>query len=160
MTIERARGAISTVFLLGFSVQAAGVFYTWLQRAIYPDDLTGFLLKLLGIYSVHLTVIIAGIFAQYQREIPPFNDLSVSFWVAFAVSSIWNLLLIVRTMGFVLGSHDSINDVVSYLTTISSAGSFLVAGALTFFFSQRSPGRLSRPRRAVGTLAAKAAEKD
>jgi hypothetical protein len=139
MTIARARGAISLVFSLGFSVQSAGIFYTWLQGAIYPDDVTNFVLKLLSIYSVHLTVIIAGIFAQYKREVSPFSDLSLSFWLALAVSSIWNLLLVVRTMIFVFGSHDSINDVVTYLTTISSAGSFLVAGALTYFFSQRRP---------------------
>jgi len=144
MNIKTARILLTTVFLVAFLVQVGAVFYSLWQGTIYSVDLTSFLTKLLAIYSVHLTVILAGIFAQHQREGPYQMDSAAPFWLALSVASIWNLLLVVRTLGFAFGSRDSIDDLVTYLTTISSSGSFLVAGALTYCFSKRPAGRGSR----------------
>jgi hypothetical protein len=58
------------------------------------------------------------------------------------LAGIWNLLLFWRCISFGAAafnpnSEDNIEHLSSYLQSISSASSFLVTGALAFFFAKK-----------------------
>jgi hypothetical protein len=63
---------------------------------------------------------------------------------AIAVSVIWNVFLLWGGIGLLaasLGSdpkESAIDDFSSYVSTISASATFLVSGALTYFFVKRS----------------------
>ncbi|HEY2168981.1 MAG TPA: hypothetical protein VGJ30_05105 [Candidatus Angelobacter sp.] len=140
MTLAYARISIAAIFVGSLVVQIFAVFYCIWQKTIYWPDVTSFLIKLFEIYSVHFAVILAGTFVHLRGKATTGRRASGIFWLAASLSSVWNLLLVGRTVGFVLSSQDSIDDLERDLTAISSAGSFLVAGALTYFFSKSSEG--------------------
>lgn len=141
MIVAKARMALVAIFVCGFTVQVAAVIVTYWRATISYDDLTGLLLKLLAIYSVHLGVIFGGIFAQQRnsgRKAAP----ATAFWLAVALAGIWNVLLLWRSLSFGLAafnpnSEDNVDRLASYLQSISTASAFLVTGALAFFFAKK-----------------------
>jgi len=137
MTLTRAQVSLATVFVVGLVSQIAIMFYTRHKGAIYPDEQTTLISKLLGVYAVHLAVIIGGVFSQQienQQQVPVF-----AFWFALVLAAVWNLLLLSRSASFIFPKEgaDTVGEYVTYLTTIASASSFLVAAALAFFFTRR-----------------------
>lgn len=145
MTYSRARIALIILFIGALVVQVSAVLLTYSKGLITDDDLVNVLLKMLAIYGVHLTVIIAGIIAQVQDErvkprpqrVPP-----TAFWVALTLALLWNLLLVWRSVKFGLAaydenSEDNIELFTNFIEKIAAGGSFLVAGFLTFFFAKR-----------------------
>lgn len=141
MTMTRARIVLIAMFVGSLAIQILAVIVTYSKGTIAYDDLTNLLVKLLVIYSVHLGVIFGAIFAQAGREkdkAPP----STAFSVAVILAAMWNLLLVWRSVSFGMAaydpdSEDNVDQLSSYLQTISSAGSFLVTGALAFFFTKK-----------------------
>jgi hypothetical protein len=114
------------------------------EEAISNKDLSSLIIKLLSVYSVHLAVIFGGIFAQ-QRNVNhkgrSARAAGLAFWLAIVLAVIWNLLLVWRSVmfgmaAFDVSSEDNVGYLSNYIESIASAGSFLVAGALTFFFSK------------------------
>lgn len=140
MNVPRARVILLLVFL-GFLVLSAGVvIYAYSSRAIADKDLNTLLTRVLSIYAVHLAIILGGIFGQQDME--KNKLMRLPFWVAMALSITWNVLLTWRLILFGLAAHDpsrddSVNAVLDYLTNISTASSFLVAGALSYFFTKQ-----------------------
>lgn len=135
MTITRAQVALAAAFVVSLLIQVGLIFYSQYKGAIYPDEQTTIISKLLGVYAVHLAVIIGGIFSQ---QVDKLQRVPVAaFWFAMALAVIWNLLLTSRTVSFTFSKVDDINDYISFLTTISSASSFLVMAAIAFFFTKR-----------------------
>ena len=142
MTTTRARVVLVGTFLVSLVIQVGVVVATYVEGAIASKDLTSLLLKLLAIYSVHLAVIFGGIFAQTQTT-NHVNVPTVSFWIATVVAAIWNLLLLWRSIafgvaGFNVNIEDSVLSFATYLDDVSKASSFLVVGALAFFFTKRN----------------------
>lgn len=133
MTLTKARGILASTFLSGLLIQAVAVIYVYLNNGVKPDTLKALLIKLLTVYSVHLAIILGGIFGQQGRNKPT----GLAFKIALAVSVIWNLLLVWRSVKFGLSAEDSAKELIEYLGDISSASAFLVAGALTYFFSKQ-----------------------
>jgi hypothetical protein len=132
MTMNQARFSLLGIFLAFLVAQL--ISFVLINQRLWPDELSALVLKLLAIYAVYLGVILGGIFAHPQRILEPSS--SATAWTAILVSVLWNILLIWRSVLFCLANQDSVGELVKYLDTVASAGSFLVAGALGFFFAK------------------------
>jgi hypothetical protein len=142
MTVVKSRVVLTSVFVLGLVVQVIAVMLAYSKGAIASGDLISLLTKLLAVYGVHFAVIIGGILAQHQNA-QPAQVSTIAFCLAVALSLIWNVLLVWRSVLFGMAAYDvntedSVIRLLSYLESISSAGSWLVAGALAFFFTKQS----------------------
>jgi len=142
MTVTRARVILVGIFLVSLVIQVGVVVATYVEGAIAAKDLSSLLPKLLAIYSVHLAVIFGGIFAQI-RATKQVNVQPMPFWIATVVAALWNLLLLWRSVafgvaGFNVNIEDSVSSFSTYLDDASKASSFLVVGALAFFFTKRN----------------------
>lgn len=135
ITIVRARAYLLTVFLTGLLIHSIALIYAYLRPAIYPETLTQLLIKILGIYSIHFAIIFGGIFGQSVTKTQKASK--AIFWIAFSLAILWNLLLVWRTVVFSFASEDSSLELSKYLEEVSKASSFLVAGALAFFFANK-----------------------
>jgi hypothetical protein len=60
--------------------------------------------------------------------------------MAMTLAVLWNVLLAWRSISFSLATEDSIAGLIAYLDKIAGAGSFLVAGALAYFFVSEEHG--------------------
>jgi hypothetical protein len=144
MTLMRARTLLVSIFLCCLVVECFCILIVYTKGAISSNDVTTLLVKMLEIYSVPLAVILGGIFARPAKvtleggiETAP----STAFWVSVAVAIVWNALLLWRGVGFSVAAfrlsiEDNVSFFSSYLDSISKASSFLVAGALAYFFSK------------------------
>lgn len=124
-----------TLFLAFLMAQGGAMAIAYVRGAIYADDLQHLLVRLLTIYSVPLGVIIGGIFAHDSRA--PERLVGTPFWAALVMASAWNLLLMFRTIVFMLSAEDSMASLAAYFDAVSAAGLFLVGGALAYFFARR-----------------------
>jgi hypothetical protein len=132
MSMNQARFGLMGIFLVSLVLQLVAIFLT--RNRMWPEELLSLVLKLLGIYSVQLGVVLGGIFSQPRGPLaePP----SGLTWTAFALVTMWNLLLAWRSISFGIAAQDSVSDLIKYLDSIASSSSFLVAGVLTFFFAK------------------------
>jgi hypothetical protein len=141
MNIRRAQISIAAVFLLGLLCNSATVLIAYARGSIFADNLRAMLETLLAVYSGPLAIVIAGFFGQVGRDMTP---IASTFWFAIAVAVIWNLFLLWGGMDFLASSFGSepkesaIEDFSSFISTISSSATFLVSGALTYFFVKHS----------------------
>jgi hypothetical protein len=140
MTLSRARGYLLTIFILGFGMQTIAVILVYLKRAIAYGDLTDLLIQLLTVYSVQLAVILGGIFATKKRSSDSSLAPSAPLRAAMILAIIWNVLLLWRFVAFAhaafdAAADDSVTSLSAYVSQISAASSFLVVGALAYFFS-------------------------
>lgn len=110
--------------------------YTYFEKMIYAEDFEALTLLILAIYSIPLGVILGGFFAQGKQ--PEARAVPSAFYAAFVLSILWNALLIVRTMIFGFAKEDFVGDVADFLQNTSAGSSFLIAGALAFFFAKKS----------------------
>ncbi len=132
MTMNQARFGLLGIFVLCLVAQLAAFFSVGYK--MWPEDLQSLVLKMVTIYSIHLTVILGGIFAQAGG---PLDDPPAPLaWTAIAVALLWNALLIWRSISFVKATADSTSELIKYLDGVSSSSSFLVTGALAFFFTK------------------------
>lgn len=132
MQLSRLRLYLFTIFLSGLLIQVAAAISV--GSKMWPEELEALLLKLLAIYSVHLTVIIGAMLATPKGRTRKLPAGMVS--TAFALTLFWNCLLLWRSLSFAFAERDSVNDLVRYLDRVSSASSFLVTGLLAFFFTR------------------------
>jgi hypothetical protein len=133
--LAAARFTLLAVFLAGLALGIAIIGTTYWRGAIYANHLQQLILAVLAIYSVPLATILGGIFGQ--RDDPDRPIASPAFAVALTVAAGWNLLLLARVMLFGLAGEDSVEDVIAYLDAVAAASSFLVVGALAFFFTRK-----------------------
>ena len=130
--MNQARFGLLAIFVLCLAIQL--IAFLMVGHRMWPEDLQSLLLKLLAIYSVHITVILGGMFAQPsgRLEDPP----SSLAWTAISLAVLWNALLIWRSLSFSMAPKDSVADLMKYLEGVASASSFLVTGTLAFFFTK------------------------
>ena len=140
MSMSQTRLALMGIFVTGMVVQIVAFFLV--RTKMWPDEFLSLLLKLLGLYSVQLAVVIGGIFAQRGAKLA--NPPAALAWSALALAALWNLLLVARSISFSVAPADSVSDLIKYLDTIASGGSFLVAGVVTFFFGKGTDSEPSR----------------
>jgi len=130
--MNQARFGLLGIFVVCLLVQLIAFFAV--GHKMWPEDLQSLVLKILAIYSVHLTVILGGIFAQPKG---PLEDPPASLaWTAITLALLWNVLLIGRSIFFSMATQDSVPELIKYLEGVSSSSSFLVTGALAFFFTK------------------------
>jgi len=134
VTMNRARFSLLSIFVVFLSVQL--VAFSAVSQKVWPEEYQTLMLKVLAIYSVHLTVILGAIFAQARTHLK--NPPAELAWIAILLALLWNLALTWRSISFSLASQDSVRDLIKYLDSMSSASSFLVTGALAFFFTKGS----------------------
>jgi hypothetical protein len=146
MTMNRVRFGLLAIFGVGLSIQL--VAFLAVSSKMWPEDFQGLIVKLLGLYSVHFGVILGGMFAQPKGplEDPP----APLAWSAIFLATLWNSLLVWRSLNFSAAAQDSATDVTKYMDAVSSAGSFLVAGMLAFFFTKGTTNVRSKELRSRG----------
>jgi hypothetical protein len=141
MNMKSAQLCIAGTFLVGLVCNSAAVLITYAQGAIFPDNLRTMLSTLLAVYSGPLAIVTAGFFGQ---EAPHRKTVPSTFWIAIVVSVIWNVFVLwggVELLASSFGSQTketAVDDFSSYIKLISSSATFLVSGALTYFFVKRS----------------------
>ena len=141
MTTSQARLSLVVIFLGSLIIQAAAFFSV--SQYMWPEEMQALILKLLAVYSVHLGVIAGGMFAQSRmRPVKPETPTAVA---AILMAAVWNLLLVGRSISFVISRQDSVADLIRYLGAVADYGSFLVVAALAFFFSKnaKEPGEVA-----------------
>ena len=144
MNPTRARSWLVWTFIVGLSVQCLAIIAANLSRAIGTPDVEDLLKRLLAIYSIHFAVILGSLFAKSTRAPETeqnASDAALAFRVAITLSILWNLMLVWRTVQFGFHAFDTQSQdrtelLASYLDSVASASSFLVAGALAFFFGK------------------------
>lgn len=134
MTTGKAYGVLFGTFLLSLFVSLVILAFSYFNREIYDDTFKRLALKLLEYYSVHLSLISAGVFAKHSpstlaRAVPPLPAYS-----AIGAMAIWNLLVLGRFCMFLFAVDDDSQALEGYLTTVVPATAFLVSGALAYFF--------------------------
>ncbi len=120
------------MFFLGLIVQLVALFH--IRTAMWPEEFQSVLLRILGIYSAQLGVVLGSIFAQPKHRLS--NPPAGLAWVALGLVLFWNVLLAWRTIAFSIAEQDSPADLMKYLDSIAASSSFLVAGSLSFFFGR------------------------
>ncbi|HLG12944.1 MAG TPA: hypothetical protein VJH03_00250 [Blastocatellia bacterium] len=136
MRTTRARLILVSVFLVFFVLMIGAIFVPFQKGEIYSESMLTLLKKLLAVYSVHLAVIFGGIFGQWKSGIDKVPTLP--FWIGLVLVFIWNALLAWRFLVFCFSEKDTVGALSAYLDTVVPATSFLVAGALSFFFAKRA----------------------
>ena len=131
VTLNQARAILFTVFVFGLVAQFLAL--VSVQAEMRPGELQALTLQLLGSYGVHLGVMIAGVFAQEGSKTR--RVAMLPFWIAMTLALLWNLLLGWFTYAFIT-SNSSVTLLAEQITAVSQASSFLVAGALTYFFAK------------------------
>lgn len=134
MNIRRSQLALLALFLIGLIVHLVCFGSAFLKGAIYAEDLQTLAVRALTVYSVPLGVIVGGIFGG--KAVPAATASAGIFWTAAGLSLLWNLLLVVRSLLFVLAEQDTIGSLLAYVDAVSAAGTFLIGGALAYFFAK------------------------
>jgi hypothetical protein len=143
MNVNHVRLALLAVFVASLGFQLIGFFIV--KDKMWPEEFQSLVTKLLAIYAVQLGVILGGIFAQ-PRVPRTTTPAVVVGWIALVLALLWNCLLIFRSTSFVLANEDSTEELIKYLDGISAAGSFLVSGAITFFFGKAATSEPTRSK--------------
>jgi hypothetical protein len=141
MNLNQSRGALLVIFLVFLLAQIAMIYGLGLANRIFVDEAVALITQVLAIYSVHLAVILGGMFAVKKTGMPSATPLLS--WSAIGLSLMWNALLLGGTISFAVSNVWKLHDIRNYLETVSRSSSFLVAGALAFFFASPA-GRAER----------------
>jgi hypothetical protein len=135
------RSLLISTFIGVLALQLALVSYACAAEKIYLENLKSIVVGLLVAYSVPLSIITAGIFSKggaSDARAPAATALT-----ALALSVLWNLLFAGRVGFFAFSSADDVDELLDWFTTLSAGGSFLIAAALTFYFSAKEPSPMS-----------------
>jgi hypothetical protein len=128
------RYLVLACFLIGLIIQLVVVYHLERKGALLPPEPHQLVVLLLTVYSVHLSVIMGGLFGSGGSSIRGNRGTAV---VAITLSALWNLLLVVPVMMFCLAKQAVVADLQAELTDIAGMSSFLVAGMLSYYFSRR-----------------------
>ncbi len=138
--MQRAQIGIAVVFIAGMFLNVVAVLIAYVHHAIYFENVKDLLITLLAVYSGPLAIVFAGVFAK--RGVALRRPALTTFWFAVCVSIAWNLFLVGGSVGLVAAAfgnsakEGAVEEFTSYLRTISSSATFMVSGALTYFFAR------------------------
>jgi hypothetical protein len=136
MKLERLQVILLWVFLIFFLISFALIAWTTLDGAILAESFKDILLKLFALYSVHLSVVIGGMFAL--RGTTPAPSAARFAGSAIGLALAWNLIVSVRIIMFVIVDDDNVTSLTTYIDTVGASSAFLVSGLITFFFVKHS----------------------
>ncbi|PHJ69134.1 hypothetical protein VF14_03075 [Nostoc linckia z18] len=136
MTIGKARAILLYIFIFFFLFIILLIIIPYIKGDYGGDSLINLIIKVLVVYSIHFGVIAGGIFGQEISD----RRLSslVPFKLALVMVLIWNILLTWRCIVFTFIETDTTDkELANYIDTIAPASSFLVSGALAYFFASQ-----------------------
>jgi len=129
-----------SIFLFFLVLQVVLLVVCQVLNAMGPDKLKDLSVQLLTIYSVPLSVIIAGVFAK--KHDPAKRD--AIYYTAVVLAILWNVLLAWRTIALTLAAlgvgEDKAKDFSEYLESVSKASMFLISGMLAYYFAKAPEG--------------------
>ncbi len=135
MLITRARLSLIGLFLAGLYSQIIGVLLVFSEHSLRHQDLASSLSKLLAIYSVQFAVMLGGDLRRGRRR--GGRKSAERVLGCICTSLLWTCIFVVRTALFVFAQNDSSQALASYFDTVSASSSFLVSGALAYFFTKK-----------------------
>lgn len=135
MSRSRAQLFLMLTYIGFFLLNLIGILWLYLNMKIYQEDATVMVVTFLEIYSIPLSVILAGIFAGKSKSKKAYDSKTVL--VTFLVSFLWNILLLWSSLAYTLSETGDIESYIADLKQIASKSSFLVAAALVYLFSKR-----------------------
>jgi hypothetical protein len=128
------------VFVVFFFVQIVLLAVCRAANAIGPKEVTDLILQLLTIYSVPLSVIIAGVFAKKHHP----SKLDAIFYTGVIVAILWNSLFAWRTIALTMAAfgvgEDRVKAYSEYIESVSKASGFLISGLLAYYFAKFPEG--------------------
>jgi hypothetical protein len=133
MKFRVAQLSILSVFMTCLLVDLTLIAVSYGRNAIYSDNFKDLSVRFLVIYSIPLGITISGILGKgisAARMAP-----KGAFWVAVALAIAWNVPILARTIMFTFSADDRVASLTDYIDAVASAGSFLTASALTYFFA-------------------------
>ena len=140
MTLSNARTWILCIFLIALASQIGGAVVLMWQKTIYFDNFSKLLSQVLQIYSLHLSVILSTGFLFQDAN----STIKKSgFYIAAALSILWNILLSFGVFQMILIKTTIFNDTIKYIGDVSGYSNFLIAGVLGYLFSSKKHRRLS-----------------
>src|SRR2546423_11061369 len=113
MSLTRARSLILSTFIAGLALQLLTVTLTYVKGEISSKDVGTLTVKLLGIYSVQMAIILGSIFGQHKSSARIAHRWP--FQVALILSILWNLLLLWRTTVLYFATANHPAGLVSHL---------------------------------------------
>lgn len=137
MTFAQARTRLTYIFIFFFAFNNLLIVIPFVKNSYGSESLINIMTRILVVYSVHVAVIVGGVFGQKdsRRDLTSKN----SFWIALIMALLWNVLLSFRLIVFTFIETDTTDeDLIKYIDTIAPASSFLVSGALTYFFTDQN----------------------
>ncbi len=135
MSRSRAQLFLTSIYIGFFSLNLIGILWLYLNMKIYQEDASVMVVTFLEIYSIPLSVILAGIFASKSKSKNAYDSKTVL--VTFLVSFLWNILLLWSSLAYTLSETGDIEIYIADLKQIANKSSFLVAAALVYLFSKR-----------------------
>lgn len=133
MSKRGAQFALGGLFLAFLVAHVVCFSVAYLMGAIDVEDLSNMTVRILAIYSVPLGVVLGGVFGG--TSLPTDRGEFGVLCFALVLSTLWNLLLVVRSVVFVIseGSPHAIAELFSYFDTLTAASTFLIGGALAYY---------------------------
>jgi hypothetical protein len=129
-----------SIFLFFFALQAVLLMICQVTNGIGAEKLKDLIVQLITIYSIPLSVIIAGIFAKRRRA----AKLGGIFYTSVVLAILWNGLFAWRTVELTLAAigvgEDRAKYFSEYLESVSKASTFLISGLLTYYFAKAPEG--------------------
>jgi hypothetical protein len=129
-----------SIFLFFFAIQALLLVVCRVSNGLGPDKLKDLIVQLITIYSVPLSVIIAGMFAKKRRA----AKLDGIFYASLVLAILWNGLFAWRTCELALAAigvgEDKAKDFSDYMESVSKVTTFLISGLLTYYFAKAPEG--------------------
>jgi hypothetical protein len=124
------------IFLFFFVLQTVLLVVCRVSNGIGPEQLKDLIVQLVGIYSIPLSVIIAGIFAKRRRT----AKLDGIFYASVVLAILWNALFAWRTVELTMAAvgigEDKAKDFNDYIASVSKGSTFLISGLLTYYFAK------------------------
>ena len=129
-----------SIFLFFFAVQTVLLVVCQVTNGICAEKLKDLIVQLVTIYSIPLSVIIAGIFAKRRRA----AKLDGIFYASVVLAILWNGLFAWRTVELTLAAIgvgvDNAKYFSEYLESVSKVSTFLISGLLTYYFAKAPEG--------------------
>lgn len=133
MPLAQSRIYLAVLFVGSFVLQTLLLLTSLLRGLIYVSDFTTLLMSAFAVHSAHFGSILGALFGPISEK-----RSKALFWSAFALGSIWILILASRTAYFTFAASDSVSSLSDDLVKIGGISSVLVGAALSYFFNKKS----------------------
>jgi hypothetical protein len=129
-----------TIFLIFITFQIALLVVCHFSNGFGAAQLKDLIVQLVNIYSIPLSVIVAGLFATRGSA----GKLDTIFYASVVLAILWNGLFAWRTIELTLaaigGGEDKAKYFSEYLKSLSQVSTFLISGLLTYYFAKAPEG--------------------